>query len=279
MRAHALWILAPLMLVAPPASAHFHLDAPPQATNQDEGGNPQKPSELADACPSGTATGAVTQVRAGDPLHVQITETTPHGGHYRVSFAADKSAFQFPATTVTSNQCISTTISNPPVLPVLADGLFVHDQNMANAEKVCNNTATCATDVTVPNVPPGNYVLQVIEWMTPHGSAADNGPWGCFYAHCATIQVVEADASIPDGGVIFEDAGSGASSSGASSSSSTSSSSGSSGSSSSSPAGGSSSDSGCGVTSANGASLCAPLLGALAVVRVLRRRKRRSSSR
>ena len=30
----------------------------------------------------------MTQVHVGDPVHVKITETTGHGGHYRVSFAA-----------------------------------------------------------------------------------------------------------------------------------------------------------------------------------------------
>jgi hypothetical protein len=276
MRTNALWIIAPLMLLAGPARAHFHLDAPPQATEQADLGDPQKPGSADDACPSGVATGAVTQVRAGDKIHVKITETVPHGGHYRVAFAADKSAFHFPQTTVTSNQCMSTTVSDPPALPVLADGLFEHDQTMANAGKVCNGTTSCETDVTVPaNAAPGTYVLQVIEWMTPHGSAANNGEWGCFYAHCANVRVMESDATVPDGGVVvFEDAG-------------TSGSNGSSGPSS--PSDGNSSTStkgsrvrdsdassdGCNV-SANGASLCAPLILALAAVRGLRRRRRAS---
>jgi hypothetical protein len=276
MRANALWLIAPLMLLAAPARAHFHLDAPPQATEQADLGDPQKPASADDACPSGTATGAVTQVRVGDSIHVKITETVPHGGHYRVAFAADKSAFAFPETTVTSNSCMSTTVSDPPVSPVLADGLFEHDQNMANAGKVCNGTTSCETDVTVPNVPPGNYVLQVIEWMTPHGSAANNGAWGCFYAHCANVRVLESDATIPDGGgVVFEDAGTSGSNGSSSSSSSGD------GSSSAAPKGSRLHDSdasadGCNV-SANGASLGAPLIVALAALRGLRRR--RSSSR
>ena len=74
---------------------------------------------------------------------------------------------------------------------------------LANAGKVCNGTTSCETDVTVPaNAAPGTYVLQVIEWMTPHGSAANNGEWGCFYAHCANVRVMESDATVPDGGVV-----------------------------------------------------------------------------
>jgi hypothetical protein len=271
MRANALWMLVPLMLVATPARAHFHLDAPPQATVQATNGDPQKPASADDACPSGTPTGAVTQVRPGGQVHVKITETVGHGGHYRVAFAADKSAFQFPQTTVSANQCVSTTVSAPPVLPILADGLFEHDQNMANAGTVCNNSPTCETDVTVPNVAPGKYVLQVIEWMTPHGSAANNGAWGCFYAHCATIEVLQADASMADGGVVFEDAGT----SGASGSSPSSSGDGGS-------SGGATSSrlhdvnsgaDGCNVSSANAANLSVPLFAALAVVRAIRRRR------
>lgn len=273
MRANALWMIAPLLLLATPARAHYHLDAPPSAVNQVDNGDPQKPGSLTDVCPAGTATGAVTQVRAGGQLHVKITETVPHGGHYRVAFAADKSEFSFPKTTVTSNMCISTTVADPPVAPILADGLFEHDQNAANAGKVCNGTTSCETDVTVPNVEPGNYVLQVIQWMTPHQSAANNGAYGCFYAHCATIQVMEADANVPDGGaVVFEDAGSTGGSNGSSASKDGGSSS-SGGSSGSRLRSTDSSGQGCNVGSANGASLFVPLLAALGVMRGVRRRR------
>lgn len=274
MHAKALWTIAPLMLLASPARAHFHLDAPPQAINQIGSGDPQKPGSASDACPSGTPTGAITQVRAGDKIHVKITETIGHGGHYRVAFAADKSAFQFPQTAVSGNQCGAATIASSPNLPILADGLFDHDQNMANAGKVCGNSTTCETDVTVPNVAPGNYVLQVIQSMTPHASAANNGAYGCFYAHCATIQVMASNADIPDGGVVvFEDAGGSGTSGGNGSAPSDDDDDSPSGS-----TGGSrlrnneSSASGCNV-SANSASLCIPFLAALVALRGLRRKR------
>jgi hypothetical protein len=210
------------VLYATPSNAHFHLDKPDDLVVQATNGDPQKPANATDKCPAGTASNKVTQAKAGAKLTVQITETVPHGGHYRVSFAANEAALpNFPATTVANNQCpATTTISNPPVFPILADGLFPHTQAQADAKNFCNGTATCSTDVTIPaNTAPGNYVLQVIEWMTPHGSAANNGAYGCFYAHCATVQIVDADASIPDGGVVVVDGGS-SGSSGASSGSS-----------------------------------------------------------
>ena len=81
-----------------------------------------------------------------------------------------------------------------PTLPVLADGLFPHTQAQAAAG------TTYETDVTLPNVPPGNYTLQVLEFMTPHAAP-------CFYYHCAAVQIVDADAGVPDGGVVVGDAG------------------------------------------------------------------------
>jgi len=183
-------LILAVLLAAPAAWAHFFLEAPASATNQSALGDPQKPATLADGCPAGTASGQVTQVTAGQMLTVRIRETVAHGGHYRVAFAQQESAFTYPNTVVTNNQCQSTTIMNPAALPVLADGLFVHSQAQATAANFCNGTATCSTQVQIPNVAPGMYILQVIEWMLPHSSAANNGAQGCFYAHCATLQVM-----------------------------------------------------------------------------------------
>src|SRR5689334_11509548 len=92
------------------ARAHFHLDAPPASTMQDTLGDPQKPKSATDQCPDGTATNLMTQVAAGGKVTVKITETVPHGGHYRISFAAKEADFAFPNTPgVTNNQCPATT--------------------------------------------------------------------------------------------------------------------------------------------------------------------------
>lgn len=269
-----------LLLGASSASAHFRLDAPPSATSQDGTGNPQKPGSPTDGCPDGVASGLATQVEAGGKVKVKITETVGHGGHYRVAFAKSEAEFKFPATTATNDQCVSTTIEASPKLPVLADGLFNHTQAQANTKDFCNGTATCETEVTIPSVEPGDYVLQVIEWMLPHGSGPNNGIEGCYYAHCATIQVVASGTPVADGGVIAVDGGAGGGSSSGSSGSS-----GTSGASGATPddgttSGGSSrrltqtdaSEDGCAVGSANGASLWAPLVVALAALRLTRRR-------
>ncbi len=276
-----------LLLVASSASAHFRLIAPESATKQDTSGNPQKPDNPSDGCPAGVASGLGTQVEAGGKLKVRIAETVGHGGHYRVAFAKTEAEFKFPATTATNNQCVSTTIEASPKLPVLADGLFKHTQAQADADNFCNGTATCETEVTIPNVEPGDYLLQVIEWMLPHGSGANNGIEGCFYAHCANIQVVASGTPVSDGGTVPVDGGGTGttSSSGSSGSSGASSSSGtagaapddgtSEGSSSRRLSQGEAADDGCAMTSANGASLWAPLLVAIAALRVARRRSKR----
>jgi hypothetical protein len=260
------WVMAAfgsLLLVPTTAEAHFRLDAPASSVVQDEYGSPQKPTSLTDGCPAGTASGKTSVVRAGGTVKVKITETVPHGGHYRVSFAANEAAFSFPATVAESNQCVSTTIANPAVLPVLADGLFVHDQTAANARNFCNGTATCETDVTIPaGTTPGKYLLQVIEWMVPHGSAANNGTYGCFYAHCANLEVVAADASVPEVTELSGDAAPPTTTNDPSEPAS------------SRRLSSTSSDSGgCAVGSANGASLIVPL--GLACAAILRRRRRR----
>jgi hypothetical protein len=269
------------LLAAAPAKAHYHLDQPPSMYTQDTQGNPQKPANMTDMCPAGTASGMVTQVRAGGLVHVKITETVPHGGHYRVSFAQSAANLSFPNTTVTNNQCISTTIQQTPTLPVLADGLWAHTQAQADAKNFCNGTATCETDVTIPaNTAPGMYVMQVIEWMTPHGSAANNGAYGCFYAHCSTIQVVDADAGLPDGGVVIVDSGTPTNDSGAPTSDG-----GGGGNGSDTDGGGTTGGNknnpkladtgdGCSISSANASSLALPMIGAIAVLGIVRRRKR-----
>ena len=122
---------------------------------------------------------------------MKVVETVPHGGHYRIAFASDRATLVDPAVTGT---CGSAAIQTTPTLPVLADGVFPHTQAQAAA-----NTPY-ETDVTLPNVPPGRYTLQVLEFMTPHAAP-------CFYYHCASVEIVAPDAGIADGGVVVVDAG------------------------------------------------------------------------
>jgi len=260
MRVSAVAVGLSMSLAATAANAHFRLDAPASATVQNpRSGDPQKPDDLQDGCPAGTATGDVTVVAAGSNVKVKIDETVSHPGHYRVSLAARESEFSYPQTVTGGNACISTSIASPPTLPVLADGLFVHTD--ANLTTFCNGGKTCETEITVPaSTAPGNYILQVVQWMLGHGTGAD--ATGCFYAHCANLQVVAQGTPIPDGGTITVDAGAtppddaneATPASGSSRRSST-----------------PTESSGCQVGSANGVSFALPLLVGLAL---LRRRRR-----
>jgi hypothetical protein len=183
-----------IMTAAAPAAAHFKLEQPPDALVTDATGDPTGAtgSQKASPCGTGTPSNAVTKVRAGAMLHVKLTETIPHGGHYRIALSSKRADFEDPVATVTSGQCISAQIESNPTAPVLVDGLFQHTQAQATANKVWE------TDVQMPSTPCDDCTLQVVEFMTPHGSP-------CFYYHCAAIQIVADDGA--DAGNADTDAG------------------------------------------------------------------------
>ena len=56
-------------------------------------------------------------------LKVSWRETVYHPGHYRISLSANTADFVDPV--VTGANCGSAAIQNPPVMPVLADGVNV----------------------------------------------------------------------------------------------------------------------------------------------------------
>ena len=82
---------------------------------------------------------------------------------------------------------MSATIQNPPAIPVLADGLFVH------AERPTGTMAPWETDVQLPNISCKRCTLQVVQFMAEH---AFNNPGGYSYHHCAELQIT-ADSSKP----------------------------------------------------------------------------------
>lgn len=192
----AIGVGALILTAAGPASAHFKLEQPPEALVTDATGDPTGAtgSQKAAPCGVGTASNAVTKVRAGSMLHVKLTETIPHGGHYRIALSPNRTDFKDPKADTTGGQCVSAEIESNPTAPVLVDGLFQHTQAQATTNKVWE------TDVQMPTTPCDSCTLQVVEFMTPHGAP-------CFYYHCATIQIV------PDDGT---DAGNGGSDAGAS---------------------------------------------------------------
>jgi hypothetical protein len=187
--------LALLGVVALPAQAHFRLDEPADALVVETGsGDPTGGDQKTPPCGVGTKkSNKVTKVAPGGKIHIKIKETIQHGGHYRVALVQNRDDLKDPVPETTATNCVSAPIQDPPVAPILADGLFKH----AQADTI---PAFWETDITVPNQPCANCTLQIIEFMTPHAPQ-------CFYHHCATVDV---NASAPaDGGVVVEeDAGS-----------------------------------------------------------------------
>jgi len=168
------------------AQAHFVLQAPPASLQQSGLGDPQKAPPCGD---DGTAvaTDIVTAFQGGDTITITIDETVYHPGHYRIALAInDPSELPEPPPVTRGDQaCGTAPIMDPPVFPVLADGVFVHTAPFAEPQSI---------DITLPDdVSCTNCTLQVIQFMSEHGL---NVPGGCFYHHCATISI---EATVADG--------------------------------------------------------------------------------
>ena len=81
---------------------------------------------------------------------------------------------------------MSAPIQNPPMKPVLADGLWPHKDKPAAPQ-------TFEGDVKLPNINCKKCTLQITEFMAEHGYNKDGG---YTYHHCAALQIT-ADASKP----------------------------------------------------------------------------------
>jgi MYXO-CTERM domain-containing protein len=160
---------------------------------QDDQGDPQKTGPCGNE-PTGMKTNIVTPFAAGDKVTIELHETIAHPGHFRVALATDgMTGLADPATT---NQCANTTIQDPPVFPVLADGVLPHTSKL-------NGTQTI--EVTLPSdVSCDNCTLQVLQYMSNQGNS-------CFYHHCAIISISPAGAGgAGSGGAPSAGAGGGA---------------------------------------------------------------------
>ncbi len=180
---------AVVVTAARPAQAHFTLEEPASWMSQDALGAPEKLGPCGDEG-GGTPTNKVTAFQKGDTITITIDENIFHPGHYRVALAqkADRSDLP-PEPTVTpggGTPCGSVPIQDPPIFPVLADGLLVHTQPFSGPQTVMVKLP--------PNVTCDHCTLQVIEFMSNHGL---NMPGGCFYHHCADIRV---SSVVVDGG-------------------------------------------------------------------------------
>ncbi len=169
-----------LLLVASPAHAHFLLLSPESYAEQNLLGDPQKNPPCGQFDTIEGPTGVVTTYEEGSTISVTINETIYHPGHYRVAIAASPELLpDTPPVTAGSTPCGSTVITENPTLPVLADGMLLHDSPVSGDRTF---------DVELPEgFTCNNCTLQVVQFMSDH---VLNVPGGCFYHHCATVSVV-----------------------------------------------------------------------------------------
>jgi hypothetical protein len=182
-----------MAVLAPYAMAHFRLLAPQGWLVENDLGDPQKLAPCGStSANAGTPTDIVTKLQGGQMLHIKLQETVFHPGHYRIALAVNSRAELPPdpeAVTHDSEkgpQSVSAPIQDPPQLPVLADGLFVH---------TTRQTTPFETDVQLPNINCPKCTLQIVEFMAQHGINKDGG---FYYHHCADIQIAADPAKSID---------------------------------------------------------------------------------
>jgi hypothetical protein len=173
---------------------HFKLVEPASWIVESDRGDPQKTGPCGGSNTDwGKPSNAVTKAVGGQKLHLKVQETIYHPGHYRVALAVN-SHNELPLDPETQTRdgekgplSVSATIQNPPQIPVIADGLFVH------ATRPTGAMDPFETDVQLPNISCKKCTLQVVQFMAEHGF---NNPGGYSYHHCAELQIT-ADASKP----------------------------------------------------------------------------------
>ena len=188
-------IVAALVAVMPAVvHGHFRLIEPASWLIEDGRGDPQKAGPCGGSNTDwGKPSFAVTKVTGGQRLHLKVQETVYHPGFYRVALAVNTKNELPPdpeATTRPSDRgpwSVSGAIQNPVAIPVLADGLFVHNMRPEG------QLPPWETDVVIPNITCPRCTLQVVQFMEDHGF---NNPGGYTYHHCADLQIT-ADPSKP----------------------------------------------------------------------------------
>jgi MYXO-CTERM domain-containing protein len=180
--------------------AHIKLRKPAAWLVENDLGGPQKGSPCGpgggdDVQPTPTS-GEVTTFEAGETITLEWTETVPHPGHFRVAFAADRSALKDPELEVDA-MCNYDESKLPTGAHgnVLADGLFLRPRSGPRDE----TGKTFTTQITLPNEPCEKCTLQVLQFM-------ENHPPKCIYYHCADVRLVprgslaDADAGVSQAG-------------------------------------------------------------------------------
>ena len=180
------------------AYAHFKLVEPASWLIENDRGDPQKAGPCGGSNTDwGKPSYALTKAVGGQKLHLKIQETIYHPGHYRVALAVN-SPTELPLDPQTTTKdtekgpwSVSAAIQTPPAIPVLADGLFVHDV------RPTGTMAPFETDVQLPNISCKKCTLQVVQFMAEHGF---NNPGGYSYHHCAELQITRDAAKPVDAG-------------------------------------------------------------------------------
>ena len=175
---HVARFLVALLVVVVPAvvSAHFKLLEPASWLIENDRGDPQKAGPCGGTNADwGKPSNIISKAVGGQKLHLKIQETVYHPGHYRVALAVN-SPTELPLDPETTTRdsergpwSTSAVIQDPPRIPVLADGLFVH------ATKPASTPPPFETDIQLPNINCRKCTLQVIQFMAEH---AFNNPGG-----------------------------------------------------------------------------------------------------
>jgi MYXO-CTERM domain-containing protein len=172
------------------ASAHFFLEEPESWQEQGALGDPQKTGPCGNEGPD-RPTGAITAYRAGQTITIRINETIFHPGHYRIALATvDRSELPpDPPVTRGRTDCGSVPVMDPPVFPVLADGVLAHTSPFRGEQTI---------EVTLPEgITCERCTLQITQWMSDHAAP-------CFYYHCADLAIT--DVVVEDAGTPADDA-------------------------------------------------------------------------
>ncbi|HXU82984.1 MAG TPA: SCE4755 family polysaccharide monooxygenase-like protein [Polyangia bacterium] len=169
------------------ASAHIRLDMPPSFQVQNSAGDPQKSGPCGGP---GTKSNVVTNFHAGDTVHFEWTETLAHGGHYRfaIGLKGEADVPPDPKVVAQGGTSISAPIQNPPVFPVLADGIYPHAAADISSGKKWTYDLKLPAGMTCTAC-----LLQITQFMTDHGSNT-GGNDGYFYHHCAAVTIAAAGA-------------------------------------------------------------------------------------
>lgn len=183
-----------LAVVPAPVAGHFKLIEPASWLIESDRGDPQKAGPCGGSNTDwGKPSYVIGKAIGGQKLHLKVQETIYHPGHYRVALAVN-SATELPLDPVATTRdtekgpwSVSAAIQDPPQIPVLADGLFVH------STRPTGPMDPFEADVQLPNINCKKCILQVVQFMAEHGF---NNPGGYTYHHCADLQIT-ADANKP----------------------------------------------------------------------------------